>query len=54
MFINIYDAKTKQINKVNITYIKLLEFTKTSIKITFKDSRTPGLTLKASQITFDD
>ena len=52
--ISVYDAKTKQTHKISIKYIKMVEFTKTSVKIIFKDQRTPGLTLKASQITFEE
>ena len=52
--ISIYDAKDKQTHRISIKYIKMIEFTKTSVKIIFKDRRTPGLTLKSSQITFED
>lgn len=36
----------------SITYIKMIEATKTSIRIYFKDNRMETVTIKASQITF--
>lgn len=54
MIIRIYETKTGQTHRIPISYVKLLEFTKTSIKIIYKDERTPTLTVKATQITFED
>ena len=52
--ISIYDAKEKQMHKISIKYIKMIELTKSSVRIIFKDQRTPDMSLKSSQITFED
>lgn len=51
MVIKITDAK-KMHHTLAAEYIKMIEFTKSSIRVIFKDGRTPDLTLKASQIIF--
>lgn len=50
----LYDAKDKKQHRIPSHTVKLVTFTSKSVKIIFKDSRTPDLTVKASQITFDD
>lgn len=50
----LYDAKDKKHHRIPYQTVKLVMFTAKSVKIIFKDSRTPDLTVKASQITFDD
>lgn len=49
MVIEITDAKNMH-HTLAAEHIKMIEFTKSSIRIIFKDGRTPDLTLKASQI----
>lgn len=51
MYIEIMDAK-KMHHTLAVEHIKMIEFTKNSIRIIYKDGRTPDLTLKASQIIF--
>lgn len=51
MLIEITDAK-KMHHTLSARYIKMIKFTKNSIRIIYNDSRTPDLTLKASQIIF--
>mgnify|MGYP007013889468 CR=1 FL=1 len=52
--ITIRDEKTGAINMLNTTYIKMIEFTRGSVRIIFKCGRQPDLTIKAKQITFDN
>lgn len=52
MFIEITDAK-KMHHTLATEHIKMIEFTKSSIRIIYKDGRTPDLTVKASQIIFN-
>lgn len=49
MFIEITDTK-KMHHTLSTEHIKMIEFTKSSIRIIYKDGRTPDLTLKASQV----
>ncbi len=49
----LYDVKKKKQHRIHCNMVKLVTFTGKSVKIIFKDSRTPDLTVKASQITFD-
>lgn len=51
MYIEITDSK-KMHHILAGEHIKMIEFTKNSIRIIYKDGRTPNLTLKASQIIF--
>lgn len=51
--INIRDEKTGTIYRVDISHLKMLECTKGSIRLIFKDTRQPDITIKAKQITFD-
>lgn len=51
MLIEITDDKNMH-HTLSARYIKMIEFQKKSIRIIFKDGRTPDLTLKASQIIF--
>ena len=51
MIIEITDAK-KMHHTLSAEHIKMIEFTKNSIRIIYKDGRTPDLTLKVSQIIF--
>lgn len=50
---NIRDEKTGHINFISLEYVKLVEFTRGSIRVVFKDGRQPDLTIKAKQITFN-
>ena len=49
----IRDEKTGLIYKIDLQYVKMLEFTRGNVRIIYKDSREPDLTIKAKQITFD-
>lgn len=51
--INIRDEKTGTIYRVYISHLKMLECTKGSIRLIFKDTRQPDITIKAKRITFD-
>lgn len=51
MVIEIMDAK-KMYHTLAAEHIKMIEFTKSAIRIIFKDGRTPALTLKTSQVIF--
>lgn len=50
--ITIRDEKTGAINHLNMACIKMIEFTRGSVRVIFKDGRQPDLTIKAKQITF--
>lgn len=39
---------------LNSGYIRMIEFTKNSVRIIWKDGRTPDTTIKASQIMFNE
>lgn len=52
--ITIRDEKTGTVNMIKTAYIKMIEFTRGSVRIIFKDGRQPDLTIKAKQITFDN
>lgn len=51
MVIEITDNKNMH-HTLATEHIRMIEFTKNSIRIIYKDGRTPDLTLKSSQITF--
>ena len=51
MLIEITDDKNMH-HTLSTMYIKMIEFSKKSIRIIFKDGRMPDLTLKASQVIF--
>lgn len=38
---------------INLEHVKLIEFTKTSIRISWKDARSDALTIKAKQIIIE-
>ena len=38
---------------INLEHVKMIEFTKSAIRIIWKDARTDALTVKAKQITIE-
>ena len=38
---------------INLEHVKMIEFTKTSIRISWKDTRQDALTIKAKQIIIE-
>ena len=50
----IRDEKSGHVNLINTEYVKMIEFTRGSVRIIWKDNRQPDLTIKAKQITFDN
>lgn len=52
MFAEILENKKGTLHLINMGQVKMIEFTKGSLRLIWKDARTPDTTIKSSQIIF--